>query len=75
MKSASMKALTRVQTPINAIIDNKEAPQLRSERDIEKLLEMDDDSFQRVLVKRLTLRKEDEDDGDEDGSIDCSLGA
>ena len=70
-----MKALRRVQTPINAIIDNKGAPQMRSEQDIEKLLEMDDDSFQRVLVKRLTLRKEDKDDGDEDGSIDCSLGA
>ena len=60
MKSASTKALRRVQTPINAIVDNKGAPQLRSKRDIEKLLEMDDDSFQRFVVK--TLRMEDEDD-------------
>ena len=60
MKSASTKALRRVQTPINAIVDNKGAPQLRSKQDIEKLLEMDDDSFQRFVVK--TLRMEDEDD-------------
>lgn len=67
MKSTSMKALRRVQTPINAI---KGAPQSRSERDIEKLLEMDDDSFQRALVKRLTLRKEDEEDEDLDADLD-----
>jgi hypothetical protein len=66
MKLASMK----VWRPINAIIDNKGAQQLGSERDIAKLLELDDDSFQRVLVKRLTLRKEDEDDEDLNAHLD-----
>jgi len=70
MKSASMKVLRRVQTPINAIIDNKGAQQLGSEQEIEKLLELDDESFQRVLVKRLALKKEDEDDEDLKADLD-----
>jgi hypothetical protein len=69
MKLASMKVLRRVQTPINAIIDGKGA-QLGSQQDIVKLLELDDDSFQRVLVKRLALKKEDEDDEDLNADLD-----
>lgn len=65
-----MKVLRRVQTPINAIIDNKGAQQLGSEQEIEKLLELDDESFQRVLVKRLALKKEDEDDEDLKADLD-----
>jgi hypothetical protein len=65
MKSAS----TRVLTPINAIFDSKGGQNSGSELDIEKLMKLDDDSIQRVL-KRLSLRKEDEDNEDLNDDLD-----
>ena len=78
-----MKALERVQAPVDAIAGNREGPPVKAvqapvagvkaELNVQTLLEMDDDVIQRVIrMKGLRLKMGDE-ENEENEDLDASL--